>query len=107
MDISKMDKAEVLRRLYNNAKPQGLGFLHYTPKEMTIEEARELIKNGIDESGSRGLYFDYVHGRVMKIDLSTDELRTGLYNRDNGTNAAEEALKDLRNYVVEKATTHL
>lgn len=37
-------------------------------------------------------YFDYLEGRVMKVDLSKDELRTDLYNRDNGENAAENAI---------------
>jgi sarcosine oxidase delta subunit len=29
----------------------------------------------------------------MKVDLSTDELRTYLYNRDNGDGAAEKAIE--------------
>jgi hypothetical protein len=54
---------------------------------MTIEEARELI--------SECSRFDYLKGRVMKVDLGGDELRTALYNRDNGPNAAESALEPL------------
>ncbi|GAG30986.1 unnamed protein product, partial [marine sediment metagenome] len=37
-------------------------------------------------------YFDYLKGRVMKINLSSDELRTALYDRDNGEGAAAQAL---------------
>lgn len=85
MDISKLNKAEVLATLYNNARTQGMGMLHYTPEDMTKEQAQQILDEG-------QTYFDYLQGRVMKIDLSKDELDTRLYNRDNGQNAAEEAL---------------
>ncbi|RJO61080.1 MAG: hypothetical protein C4542_07280 [Dehalococcoidia bacterium] len=87
MNISGLDKAEVLAILYNNARPQGMGFLSYEHKPMTKEEAAELLKNNT--------YFDYVKGRVMKVNLVGDELNTYLYNRDNGPEAAERALKSL------------
>jgi hypothetical protein len=92
MDISKLDKADVLATLYNRAMPLGMGMLHYTPEPMTREEAQVML----DES--RDKYFDYVKGRVMKIDLSKDELRTALFNRDNGPDAAENALAGLSAY---------
>lgn len=85
MDISKMDKAKVLAALYNNAKPQGLGFLLADSREMTTGEAQEILNTG-------QTYFDYLKGRVMKVDLSKDDLWTALYNRDNGNNAAELAI---------------
>ena len=44
MDISKLDKAEVLAALYNRAQPQGMGFLHYTPEDMTVEEAQVVLE---------------------------------------------------------------
>jgi len=87
MDISKYDKADVLRVLYDNARCQGLGFLHFVPGTLTKEEATELLKNQT--------YFDYLKGRVMKVDLSKDELETRLYNRDNGPDTAEWAIKTL------------
>ncbi len=87
MDISGLDKAEVLAALYNQAKAQGMGFLQHTPEDMTTEDARELL--------SKDTYFDYVQGRVMKIRLDGDELNTFLYNRDNGYQAAEAVLERL------------
>jgi len=87
IDISKMDKAEVLAALYNNSKAQGLGVLRATPEDMTKNEARLLLKEHT--------YFDYLKGRVMKIDLKSNELRTALYDRDNGEDAAALALKEL------------
>lgn len=86
VDINGMDKADILSKLYNKAKPQGMGLLHYDLKGMTREDAQEILDSG-------QTYFDYLKGRVMKIDLAGDNLQTNLYNRDNGTNAAELALE--------------
>lgn len=91
MDITGLDKAAVLAALYNRAKPQGMGFLHYTPEPMTLDEARNLLV----EFGSTA-YFDYLRGRVMKISLAGDEVDTWLYNRDNGEGAAEAAIDKVR-----------
>jgi hypothetical protein len=78
-------KAEVLAKLYNAARAQGLWVFHYTPKDMTIEEAEELLKTQT--------YFDYLNGRVMKVNLSKDEMFEGLYDRDNGQGAALRAIE--------------
>ena len=77
-------KPAVLAVLYNNSKPQGFGFLHFDPKPMTVELAQELLDHQT--------YFDYLKGRVMKVDLSGDELDPFLYDRDNGQGAAERAI---------------
>lgn len=89
MNIEGLNKAEVLVALYNKAHVQGLGMLHAIPGDMPIEEANALLESG-------QTYFDYVHGRVMKIDLSSNEVNTHLYNRDNGPEAAEAAIEHLR-----------
>lgn len=80
-----LDKAAVFAALYNGAKAQGLGFLHYDPTPMTAEQARERF-------GDQFTYFDYVDGRAMKVDLSGDELYPGLYDRDNGHGAAARVI---------------
>jgi hypothetical protein len=91
VDISGLSKAAVLAALYNNAQPQGMGFLHYDPKPWTEADAAAYISqvNG-------HMYFDYVKGRVIKTDLSDDEVGTGLYNRDNGEGSAERVIDILR-----------
>ena len=89
VDISNKDKAEVLAALYNNSHPHGMGFLHYNPEPMTVEKAKGLLK--------QTTYFDYLAGRVMKIDLGSDEVRTWQYNRNNGEGAAERAISQCRN----------
>ena len=89
MNIEGLDKAEVLMTLFNASKQQGMGFLDRSgAKDMTIEEARVIVGDG-------HMDFDYLRGRVMKVDISSDRLETWLYNRDNGVDAAERALSRL------------
>lgn len=94
MIISGMDRAIILAALYNRAQVQGMGFLQYTPEDMSVEEARGIIDHR--RLSNQDLYFDYLKGRVMKIDLSGNETDTRLYNRDNGQGAAEKVMADIR-----------
>jgi hypothetical protein len=87
IDISKIAKSAVLAALYNAAKPQGMGFMHYDPTPMTPSEAAALL--------AQTTSFDYLKGRVMKIDLSGNQLDPYLYDRDNGQGAAERAIKSV------------
>ena len=89
VDIAGMDKSTVLAALYNNARVQGMGMMMMTPIDMTEKEAQALLDTG-------QTYFDYVKGRVMKVDLNKDELDTDLYNRDNGAESAEKVIESLR-----------
>ena len=84
IDISKKDKGAVLAALYNNSRPQGMGFLHYDPKPMTTAEAEVLLARCAD--------FDYLKGRVMKVDLEGDAFDPRLYDRDLGQGAAARAV---------------
>lgn len=90
MDITGLNKAAILAALYNGSKQQGMGFIHARGGEgMTVEQAHAAIV-------AQGTYFDYLYGRVLKIDLSEDDLYTVLYNRDNGQGAAERIIEELR-----------
>lgn len=86
--LKGLNKAAVLAALYNASKPQGMGFLHYDPSPMSVEQAEELLKQGTD--------FDYLMGRVMKVDLGGDTLDPWLYDRDNGQGAAAAAIASLQ-----------
>lgn len=89
ISIVGLNKAEVLAALYNHACSQGLGNFTFDPRPMSREEAAELLK--IDP------YFDYVKGRVLKVDLASDEsFWPGLYDRDNGPGAAAGGIEELR-----------
>ena len=88
IDISDLNKADVLAALYNASRPLGMGFLQYDATPMLRQEAEDLL--------GHGQYFDYLHGRVMKVDLSKHELDPRLYDRDNGEGAAFRAIQELR-----------
>ena len=89
MDIKGLNKAEVLAALYNASKVQGMGLFQTDFKEMTTEEADQMLKESDDK------FFDYVKGKVMKVRIEGDEIDTRNYNRDNGEGAAERALSKL------------
>jgi len=88
VNINGINKAELLAKLYNNSKPLGMEIVHYALENMTISEAEELLESQT--------YFDYLRGRVMKIELKNDELSTFLYNRDNGYDACERIVESLK-----------
>ena len=89
IDITGLDKAEVLHVLYQKARYKGLG-LYAAVIKYSVEDARR------DYEASECKYFDYLYGRVIKVDLSKDSFDSWLYDRDNGIHAAEEAINKLR-----------
>ena len=96
VNIKGLDKAEVLLELYNNSHQQGLGMLQ-PAKKLTIEDARNLLEETT--------YFDYLFGKVMKVDLSSDEeFEERLYDLDNGEGKAQSVIDRIRkrNEVVEE-----
>lgn len=88
IDIANLDKASVLMALYENAHVQGLGFLHASDEPMSRDAALKLLE--------RRTYFDYVQGRVMKVNLTGDAFDPFLYDRDNGQGAAQRAIDTIR-----------
>lgn len=97
VNIQGLSKAAVLAALYNVARPQGLGLLHYTPEPMTEAEATVIVTAAeAHPRPYRPLFFEYLNGRVLKIDLSGDELDPWLFDRDNGQGACADAIARLR-----------
>ena len=97
VDIKGLNKAEVLCALFNGSKTQGRnqqmidsGLLE-KPKDMSVNEAECILEN-IGEVK----HFDYLKGKVMKIDISNDTFDSWGYNRDNGQNAAETIIANLK-----------
>lgn len=78
-----------------------MGFLRAESGDMSVEEARGLLGIGDDHMQDFGalpgrsstMYFDYLKGRVMKVNLSGDEFDEWGYDRDNGSGAAHRALQ--------------
>lgn len=102
VNIEGLDKAELFAALYNNAKPLGMGMLRYNPTPLTKESAAELMGLGDDSARmfpgfkKPSLYFDYVNGRPMKINLEGDETDSWGYNRDQGEGEVERIVAELR-----------
>lgn len=91
INIKGLNKAEVLKTLYNNSQPLGLGSLQFESREMTTEEAEEWLEQVTS--------FYYLKGRVMKVDLSSDtEFEERLYDRDNGEGSAQKAINILKDF---------
>ena len=89
VDIKGLDKARVLKALYDHSHVQGSGFLQAVPDGVVTVEHCEMLL------GSQ-TYFDYLHGRVLKVDLSGDEFDERLYDRDCGKGAAQRAVDSIR-----------
>lgn len=85
IDITGMDKVEVLKALYNKAAPSGLGRLHATPGPLSHEAAVEHTRWALEKAGG---HVDYVLGRPIKVNLNEDQMRVDLYERDNGGDGA-------------------
>jgi len=90
INIKGLNKIEILMVLYNASMPMGMGWMNHEMKDMTYDEANEIL----DKSESK--YFDYLKGRVMKINLSKDEFNEVLYDRDNGPGMAARQIDRLR-----------
>ncbi len=84
IDISHKDKAQVLTALYNHARPRGWGILEFDPMPMEVSHARLLLE--------KQDHFEYVYGRVLKVDLSGDCVNPYLYDKANGEGSAQRAI---------------
>jgi hypothetical protein len=97
VDVSGIDKGVLLAELFNrSAGPLGMGVFQAGagPSVMTHEQGRELIAKaqaGHSEAdvdrmfGTKsGLYFDYLYGRPLKVNLDGDQVDPWGYDRDNG-----------------------
>jgi len=110
IDIGGIDKAALLAAFYNHARPFGMGMLHYRPQPMTVEQAREELATGDDQSVMFGqrrarLYFDYLHGRLLKIDITDDTLNPRRFDRDYGQGAAAKVVAELRRTLATQEAT--
>jgi hypothetical protein len=106
VDIAGIDKAVLLAALVNGSSPMGMGFLQ-DRGGMTVDEAREWIDNGWDHdfhanNGTPGrnrgdrLYFDYVQGRPLKIDIGGDTADAWGFDRDHGKGALRRLVDEIK-----------
>lgn len=89
ISIKGKSKAKVLKALYDHSHVQGLEFLQAVPDgTVTVEHCQKLLKETT--------YFDYLYGRVIKVDLSGDEFEERLYDRDCGEGATLRAIESVK-----------
>lgn len=90
IDISGVDRAELLATLYNGAQPFGFGKNQYDPREMARDEADALLAGGQVE-------FDYHKGRLMKVKFTGDALLDDWgYDKTYGVNVVQRVVDNLR-----------
>jgi len=98
VSIAGLPRAAVLAALFNNSHQQGMGFLQPRGAQpMTVEQAADIL------AATPHGYFDYLHGRVLKVDLSTDDVDPYLYDRDLGPGALARAVDQVRRQVANAA----
>jgi len=89
INTENYSQAQVLKALFNNSKPQGMGILNFMDRNMSLDEAKEIIDSG-------QTYFDYHEGRVMKVNLiDFMQFEEAGYDRDNGHGAAQRAIDSI------------
>lgn len=99
VSIRCMDKAEVLLALWQASQMQGMSFLGFLASgELTLEQAQKEVqeRKHTREDGTDSIFFDYLNGKVLKVDLGQDEFDPRLYDRDNGEGAAQRAIDNLK-----------
>jgi len=91
LDISGLDKAELLAALVNAARP---GWLL-----MTHERAAAIIQDRLSAGHGPPFDFDYVAGRTIKCDIGgprISKFHAALYDRDAGQGTIARAVDELR-----------
>lgn len=96
LDVSQHSGAEVLAALYNASFQQGLGIRDPRGQQtITVEQAQFFIDEAV-EAGFKGeggtVYFDYLLGRILKVEIGYDTINERQYDTDNGDGAAIKAL---------------
>lgn len=90
IDISMFDTDTLKLTLFYTLINKSASKTNFITKDADItqyDHTLNCIKKG---------YIDRFNGRVFKADISGKTFNSGLYNRDNGTNAAERIVKDIR-----------
>lgn len=87
IDISGLDKTKLIFELWTHSHVQGLSVL--SEREFDFREVEARIAGG-------NTYFDYLFGRVMKVDVSGDTMETYLYDRDCGHGKAAAVVAIMR-----------
>jgi hypothetical protein len=94
VDISGLDKAELLAALVNATKTSPF---HGPP--MTLEQASAIIQDELSAGEGRPFDFDYVDGRPIKCDIGGPRIsayHVARYDRDSGEGNMARVVGELR-----------
>ena len=82
------DPAILLAAFYNNANSGGLGLFHYTAQEMSVADARAILR--VLEQKRARLYFGYINGRSLKLIMEPERqaIVASKYGSYNGVDTA-------------------
>jgi hypothetical protein len=87
LDISDLDKVELLRQLWLNMPPASFFAMSgRTPPPFNEKLAKSAVLK----------YIDYFEGRCIKTDLSYNVVDTRSYNRDAGEGKFEAIVAEMR-----------
>ena len=87
VNIKGLDKARVLKALYDYAGDEGPGHLRAS-REITVEDCAKALE--------RTTHFEYLCGHLMTVDLSGDEFDPCVYDLHHGKGAAQRAVDSIR-----------
>lgn len=89
IEVTGVDLVELVKAVYDNSRPQGLGLMHYQPGGLTDEQAKSLI--GYD--GKIPVSLDYVSGRACKFVVFRDGEQ--LFIRDQWFDHSQDQLRKM------------
>ncbi|MDE7345128.1 MAG: hypothetical protein K2N48_00110 [Muribaculaceae bacterium] len=89
IDITGLDKAELLLELWNGSHAQSMSFFGQFTTQPSIDDARSFLE-------SANYYADYFNGRVIKVDFRGDKVDGRLYDRNYGQGACERIIMNLK-----------
>lgn len=77
IDVTGADLVELVKAAYRHSVPQGMGFLHAKPGELSDEDANSIIEDG----NGHAIHMDYVHGRCCKFNVFAEGDRVFIRNQ--------------------------
>ena len=94
VDVTGIDRVELLRALWDNAKPAGF-FAGYPPGSVRLEFDASLIDTSYKS-------VDYFCGKCIKAQVFTKEntICPELYDREYGKGAFQKIVDELRNKTI-------
>lgn len=89
IDIKGLNKVDLVLALHRASRPLGIGHI-VAMGSPPLDHAR------VEGHLAQGTYFDYLDGRVMKVEVGGDMLDPRMYDRDNGAGSAAKVVAGVR-----------